>query len=216
VRFVIGTVAIVALAVSPLPAAPKDAADAAVVKTVKKKLKDIKVSVDFQEQSLKEVVEELKKQSELSFQIDTTGGVSTNQTITFKADDKPLDVVLDQMFKKNDLGYVIGRKKDGRYQGWLIIKKGKYRGDDDEDQPAEKPVDKPKPKPRPKPKPEDKPADSAEQAELAAGVKLKFAKQLIDDGLTDKAKTRLQEIKDKYPRTKAAKEAKALLEKLER
>ena len=209
-RFAIGAVAVLALAAGPLPAVRGDAADAAVVKGVKKKLKSIKVTVDFQEQSLKEVIDELKQQSELSFWIDTAGGVSANQTITYKAEDKPLGVVLDEMFKKNDLGYVIGRKKDGRYQGWLIIKKGKYRGDEDE--PADQPVAKPKPKP--KAKPEARPADSAEQAEVTAGVRLKLAKQLLDNGVTDKAKERLQEITDKWPKTKAAKEARALLEKL--
>jgi FimV-like protein len=45
-------------------------------------------------------------------------------------------------------------------------------------------------------------------------TKLKFAKSLIEDGKTDKARERLQEIVKKYPKSTAAEEAKELLKKL--
>jgi serine protease Do len=54
----------------------------------------------------------------------------------------------------------------------------------------------------------------ASKAEHAAVGKLKLAKSLAESGLVDKAKPRLQEIVDSYPQTKAAEEARQLLEKL--
>jgi S1-C subfamily serine protease len=54
----------------------------------------------------------------------------------------------------------------------------------------------------------------ASKAEHAASGKLKLAKSLAENGLLDKAKPRLQEIVDSYPQTKAAEEARQLLEKL--
>lgn len=222
-RFLVGAVTVFALAVAPLEAADT-AADAQIVKATRKKL-ETKVNLDFKDTKLSEVVDELKKQVEgLSIKIDSVGGVSQNMTITYKCTDKPLDVALDEMFKLNDLGYVIGRKKDGRYAGWVIIKKGKYRGDEEEattpakttEKPAE--VTKPEVKPEVKPltKPETKPAESADTAEQDAARKLRLAKMMANDGLTDKAKTRYQDIVKSYPNTKAAQEAKELLEKLKK
>jgi hypothetical protein len=63
------------------------------------------------------------------------------------------------------------------------------------------------PKPPPPPPP---PADP----EKAAAGKLKLAQQLIDDGLNDKARKRLEGIIKDYPKTKAATQAKVLLDKL--
>ena len=118
--------------------------------------------------------------------------------------------MLDGLFKKSGLGYVIGTKKDGRYEGWLIIKKGNFRGT--EGQAAARPAEKAKPAPKavvePAPvAPEDK--------EHEAARKLKLAKRLESDGVKDKAKERYQEIVRKFAGTKAAKEAAERLEKLD-
>lgn len=200
---------VTALLVSQLEAQPPKTKDSPAAASTRKKLA-AKVTVDFNETRLQDAMEELKKQVEnLSIWIDNVGGVSNNQTVTYKAADKPLAEVLDEMFKKNDLGYVVGQTKDKRYDGWLLIKKGKYRGDEV----TPKAGDKPKEKPKEEPKPEPKPADKAEKAEQDAARKLKLAKMLAADGLVDKAKARYKEIVEKYPGTKAAKEAKELLEK---
>ncbi len=58
------------------------------------------------------------------------------------------------------------------------------------------------------------PVDDAKKAEQAAESKLKLAKQLEKDGAKDKARTRYQEIVDKYPKTEAANEARELLANL--
>jgi S1-C subfamily serine protease len=56
--------------------------------------------------------------------------------------------------------------------------------------------------------------DDKTKEEKEAAHKLKLAKMLVDDGLRDKARTRLKELVDTYPKTKAAEEAKVMLGKL--
>jgi hypothetical protein len=81
---------------------------------------------------LRDVVADIKDQikdqtkKNLAVLIDTKGGVSLNTKFTYKADDKPLDEVLDELFKKNDLGYIIITR--GTYEGALQIVKGNARG----------------------------------------------------------------------------------------
>jgi len=61
---------------------------------------------------------------------------------------------------------------------------------------------------------EEKPSE--EKNDEQAFTKLKFAKQLLDDGKNDKARDRLQDIIKKYPKSTAADEAKELLKKLKK
>jgi S1-C subfamily serine protease len=56
--------------------------------------------------------------------------------------------------------------------------------------------------------------DPADRTEQAAATKLDFAQTLAKEGKTERARQRCEEILKLYPNTKAAKEAKALLEKL--
>jgi hypothetical protein len=193
----------------PTDKKPKDSPAAA---STRKKL-ETKISVDYKDERLEDILKDLKAKVEnLSIWTDNAGGVSNNTTITCKANDKPLAEVLDEMFKNNDLGYLIGQTKDKRYDGWLIIKKGKYRGD--EEIPKTTAKDPPKEKDKLKP-PDKKPPESAgDKSEQEAASKLKYAKKLQEEGVVDKAKERYQEIVKKYPKTEAAKEAQKLLDKL--
>jgi TolA-binding protein len=219
-RFVLA-VTVVMLAVYPATAQNKKSKDSPAVASARKKL-ETKVTVDFKETPISEVAEEIKKQVEdLSIWLDSQGGVSRNQTITYKAEDKPLVEAFDEMFKKTGLGYVIGKKKDKRYEGWIIIKKGNFRGDEEDEKVAEEPTPKRPTKTKPKKeedaeeaKPEAKSEEKPDKTEEEAARKLKFAKMFERDGLLDKAKEKYKEIVKKYPDTKAAKDAKKLLEKL--
>jgi hypothetical protein len=93
-----------------------------------------KISVDYKETTLRDIVDDLKDQVQekakikLSVLIDNKGGVSNNTKFTYKADDKALEEVLDEMFKKNDLGYIVISQKGNAYDGALRIVKGKERG----------------------------------------------------------------------------------------
>jgi hypothetical protein len=97
-----------------------------------RKLLKTKVSVDYKDTTLSDVIDDIKDQVKeknkkvLGVRVDNKGGVSNNTKFTYKADDKPLEEVLDEMFKKNDLGYIVITK--GTYDGALMIVKGKARG----------------------------------------------------------------------------------------
>ncbi len=84
---------------------PKSAATRKLLKT--------KISVNFNDTTLSDVVDEIKDQikektkKSIFVLKDNKGGVSNNTKFTYKAEDKPLEVVLDEMFKKNDLGYIV-------------------------------------------------------------------------------------------------------------
>ena len=62
----------------------------------------------------------------------------------------------------------------------------------------------------------EKTDDDPDKMEKDAARKLSFAKILLSDGKTDKAKTWLNDIVTKFPSTKAADEAKELLKKLDK
>jgi len=106
---------------------PKDD-DTPKAATTRKKL-ETKVTVKFKEEPLKECVEELKDAVPgVSILIDTKGGVSGNTTINYEAKDMTLADVLDGMFKKNGLGYIVISGKKDAYDGSILIKQGKERG----------------------------------------------------------------------------------------
>jgi type II secretory pathway component GspD/PulD (secretin) len=115
-----------------LYAADKDADSPKAAAT--RKLLKTKITVSFSDTPLSDVVDEIKDQVKektkktMSVLKDNKGGVSNNTKFTYKADDKPLEEILDEMFKKNDLGYIVVSQKGSAYDGALKIVKGKARG----------------------------------------------------------------------------------------
>jgi FimV-like protein len=197
----------------------------------RKKLQQ-KLSVDYDETPLREVKDDLNEQVKgIGVRLDTKGGVSANIKITFKAKNMTLAEIFDGLFKKNGLGYVV-ISEPGAYDGTILIKQGKQRGYEtgqepakaavkekdatDDEKPAEKTKTKGKTATKDKTADKDTPPDDGEKAEKDAARKLDFAKAFVKDGKKAKAKERLQEIVDKYPKTKAAEEAKELLKKLDK
>ena len=115
---------LLAVVVSPVRAADDTPAAAKTRKLLKEK-----ITVDFKDLRLEDCLDEIKEQVKgLKIVLDTKGGVSRNQTINFAAKDKTVEEVLDGMFKKNGLGYLVISKKNNAYDGALQIKKGKERG----------------------------------------------------------------------------------------
>jgi hypothetical protein len=228
--------------------APKDTPSAA---ATRKKLQ-AKIKVNFKEGKLKEVMDEIKDKIkeatglEFSYVLDTVGGVSQNISVNYKGEGTA-EKVLDEMLGKMDMGYIVisgkYKKLPERYDGWVLIVKGKERGYPEGEGPAKdkavtkdkaKTDDKDKAPPKDKTVAKDKGKDDAkdkaavkdkgeekdkgggddDKAEAAAASALKLAKKRIDAGLKTKAKESLQSIIKEYPKTKAAAEAKQLLEKL--
>ncbi|HEY7329346.1 MAG TPA: hypothetical protein VH592_17020 [Gemmataceae bacterium] len=99
-----------------------------------RKLLKTKVSVEYKDTTLSDVVDDIKDQIKdkskkvLGVRVDNKGGVSNNTKFTYKADDKPLEEVLDEMFKKNDMGYIVISQQGTAYDGTLLIVKGSARG----------------------------------------------------------------------------------------
>lgn len=95
-----------------------------------RKLLKTKITVNFKETRLEDVIEEIKEDhvKGISIRLDTRGGVSRNQTINYQGKDVTLEDALDQMFKKNGLGYVVISQKNNAYDGSILIKQGKERG----------------------------------------------------------------------------------------
>jgi hypothetical protein len=218
---------------------PKDTPKAA---SSRAKLKE-KVTLDYTDMSLREVVEDLKTQIQgLPMRIDAKGGVSGNIKITYSAKDKPLEAVLDGMFKKNGLGYFVLSKQGDSEDGSIFITnrgtergyrsgeepdktaKGKSKDDDKtamkdkKGKPGGKDKGDAKERKAAKDKADaaDKNDDDPDKQEEAATRKLTFAQTLAEDGKTARAKARLEEIIEKYPKTKAAVAAKELLKKLDK
>lgn len=105
--------------------------DSPIVAKTRKKL-DTKITVNFNDEKLKDVVKELEEGAEVKFRLDTKGGVSGNMSFTYKAEEKPLKEILDELFKGKGLGYVIHRKQNNndRYEGYIDIVQGDQRGDE--------------------------------------------------------------------------------------
>jgi hypothetical protein len=115
------------------------------------------------------------------------------QKVTYACKDKPIDVILDELFKKNGgLGYVVISKEGDKRDGWVLLTINGERG-----------VEKPEPK-----------LTAAEEEDAAD--RLALAKKLIDMNKTAQAKTVLGSIAKKYPKAKVTAEAKELLAKLEK
>jgi hypothetical protein len=104
-----------------------------------------KITVNFKDTPLKDVIEEIKDEhvKGLTFIYDT--GVSKNQAITYSGKDVTLAEAFDAMFKKNGLGYIVISGKKDAYDGSIKIKQGKERGfpiTDDKDKPDKDKKDK--------------------------------------------------------------------------
>jgi hypothetical protein len=94
-----------------------------------RKLLKEKVTVEFKDTRLEDAMDELKDQVKgLKVLLDTKGGVSRNQTVTYTGNDVTVEQALDGMFKKSDLGYIVISKRANAYDGAVLVRKGKERG----------------------------------------------------------------------------------------
>jgi hypothetical protein len=98
-------------------------------KATRKKLQK-KITLEFKkEASIKEVVEEIKREFDgrLGIKIDNASGISNNSKVSIVATDQPLEKILNELSDKYDMGwYVLSNSKE-RYDGWIILRKSKYK-----------------------------------------------------------------------------------------
>jgi hypothetical protein len=181
--------------------APKDATKAtAAAELTRTKALKAKMSVSFTDARLGDVLKEFAAQVDMKADVQLLWSYGPNfpyaQKVNYTCKDKPLEVALDELFKKNGgLGYIVVAKDGDKRDGWVLLTTTGERG-------VEKGAE-----PLPK-------LTEAEEADAAD--KLTLAKKLLDGGQTDKAKTVLTFITKKYPGAKATVEAKELLAKLEK
>jgi hypothetical protein len=167
------------------------------------KLLKAKITVNFAGTPLRDCLKELAAQADMEagkhVMWTYAADIQPAQPITFECRDKPLDDVLDTLFKKAGLGYVVVSQENDRRDGWVRVVLGDERG---------------YAKGMPAPK---TPAGEAEtEDEKLAATKLATAKELVEAGKGATAKPLLSLIVRRYPTTKAGIEAKALLEKLDK
>jgi hypothetical protein len=94
-----------------------------------RKLLQEKITVEFKDTRLEDAIDEIKDNVKgLLIQLDTKGGVSRNQTLTYNGKDVTVEEALDGMFKKNGLGYIVISKKGNAYDGSVLIRQGRERG----------------------------------------------------------------------------------------
>jgi hypothetical protein len=97
------------------------AEDTPAAKKTKEKLQK-KVTVKFKNDRLSDVVLDLKDMVKgLRISIDTKGGVSRNQRITYSGTDVTLADALTGMLKKASLTYTVTSQKGNAYDGFIKI-----------------------------------------------------------------------------------------------
>jgi hypothetical protein len=112
-----------------LAVAPVQADDTAKAAATRKILKTKKITVDFKEDLLKDVMDEIKEKAPgIKIMLDTKGGVSQNIKVSFSGKDKTVEEVLNGLFEKSDLGYYIISVDKNAYDGLIKVTKGGERG----------------------------------------------------------------------------------------
>jgi hypothetical protein len=177
-------------------AGPATAADTPAAERTRNKLLKVKVTLNVRDVSLREVLKEVAAQVEMQAEKPIMWSyapdVAAGDKITYACNNKPVEQVLDEIGKLTGIGYVVVSKDDHKHDGWIRITKGPERGYG-------------------KYPPDDPPEDPDE---AKAAMRLKVAKELLDMGKTADARAVLMLVIEKHPKTKAAAEAKALMEKL--
>jgi hypothetical protein len=131
-RLVVSSI-VLAICVTAVWAQAKDTDKAAATR----KLLKTKISVEYKDTLLQDVAKDLTEQvkkeakGELQTKVDTNSGASVNMKINYEGKNKTLEEVLDEMGKKEGLGYIVisGKYKTYvKYDGYLLITKGTERG----------------------------------------------------------------------------------------
>ncbi len=194
---VLAGVLLAAVAASGQPGAASPAAE-----ITRSKLLKVQLSVNFNKMPLREALKELAHLVEQNterpiFWTYSADGAVPNVPVTYNCKDKEVEKILEDLLGPQGLGYAILSGDDHPRDGWVRVGPGKDKGGITRLGAA--------------PDPTVAPEDAGEAQALA---RLTAAKALIDQGKTADAKLILGVVTTKYGKTKAASEAKDILEKL--
>jgi hypothetical protein len=88
-----------------------------------------KVTLKFNNTRLADALDEIKEEVKgLRFRIDAKGGVSQNIQLTGEVKDGTVEELLNMLFEKVGLGYIVISNQTDAYDGLVLIKMGKERG----------------------------------------------------------------------------------------
>ena len=112
-----------------VPAAAR-AQDTPAAKATRERVKKtVLEEVDWKDTMTREIFADIKRESgdKVTFYIDNPSGMSNNTRMTYKAKNVSIEKVLNDLADKNDFGwYVVSDKKD-RKDGFIVLRKSKYK-----------------------------------------------------------------------------------------
>lgn len=159
------------------------------------KLLKVKVSVNFQGVSLREALKEFAALVEMNAERPVmwtyAEEINPGQKVTYACTEKPLDAALGELFTTLKLGYYVVSDEAELRDGWVRVTAGTERG-------------------------YRHATDVMSGDEQKAATRLAAGKEQIEKGRTATGRAILNGLVEKFPKTKAAAEAKALLEKLDK
>ncbi len=126
-----GVQALAAVVLAMVWIAPAGAQESPAAKAARKKLQQ-KISVDWKEVGVKVITDDIKREMDapVAIKIDNTSGVSNNSKLTYKADNKTVEQILNELSEKAEFGWFIKSDPKDRNDGFVIIRryKDKERG----------------------------------------------------------------------------------------
>jgi len=102
------------------------AQDSPAAKATRKRLQT-KLTVEYKEVGTKDVFDDLKREMDgkVAFKIDNNSGISNNAKLTYKANAKTLEQILNDLSDKYEFGYVVISNPKDKSDGAILIRKGK-------------------------------------------------------------------------------------------
>jgi putative peptide zinc metalloprotease protein len=98
--------------------------------TKSRRLMKMRVTVAWNKTRLADALADLQKQVRgLHLYLDKDGGVAENLPVTYQAKDQRLGWVLDAVFERLGLGFVIQSEAGEEHDGWLLVRAGRERGE---------------------------------------------------------------------------------------
>lgn len=162
----------------------------------REKVLKVAVSGEFTDTRIGDILKELAAQVDMKLEQPVMWcygeGFPFSKKISFQVNEVPLEIALDRLLRQtgDGLGYIVLSREGDRRDGWVLLTTTGERGKE----------------PQPATDDEEKAA-----AELLAG-----ATRLLDAKKNASARVMLQLLQKKYPTTRAARNAKALLEKVDK
>jgi hypothetical protein len=185
-----------------LPARAQQPKDTRLAEFTRERYLKVKVTVEAKDVMLRELLKEFAAQVSMDKEFDHpvmwtySESAIGDKKLSYTCTDKPIEDALKELAEKEMFGWFVISKDDHIRDGWVRITAGKERGFGSLGA-------------APAPKTED-------DDETKAAARLAIAKEHIDKGRNASAKAVLSSLADKFPKTKAAAEAKTLLEKLDK